>query len=104
MAIDLEAIEARAQKLDAVVIRRRDGTGRRAPLIVYESVDTIRAMAFEITRLHSDIERKDAALRESSRFLDYFANDRTSLVGSGTPKSCLAQITAALGNAKEGGR
>ena len=36
------------------------------------------------------------ALREAERFIDYFAEDRTSFVGPGTPKSCLAQIRAAL--------
>ena len=39
------------------------------------------------------------ALKEAERFLDYFANERTSFVGIGTPKSALAKVRAALSKA-----
>lgn len=40
-----------------------------------------------------------AALKEAERFLDYFANERTSFAGGGTPKSALATVRAALSKA-----
>ena len=51
--------------------------------------------AFIVQACNSFDAMRDA-LKEAERFLDYFAEGRTSFVGAGTPKSCLAQIRAAL--------
>jgi len=44
------------------------------------------------------------APQEAERFMDYFAGDRTSFEGSGTPMSCLTQIREALAALKETSR
>ena len=44
----------------------------------------------------AQLETTKGALREARRFMDYFANERTTFDGPGTPKTCLAQIDAAL--------
>jgi hypothetical protein len=40
------------------------------------------------------------ALKEAERFLDYFANGRTSFVGGGTPRSAWEQVRAAIAKAE----
>ncbi len=39
------------------------------------------------------------ALREAERFLDYFANGRTSFSGGGTPRTAHDQVRAAIAKA-----
>jgi hypothetical protein len=59
------------------------------------------ANAALIARAVNSFEALVSALREAERFLDYFAEGRTAFVGPGTPKSCLAQVRAALAKAEE---
>lgn len=47
-------------------------------------------------RLMASSKKMYAALQEAERFLDYFANERTSFAGGGTPLSALAKVRAAL--------
>ena len=122
MTLDLAPIEARAaaaspgpwrEGIDGNVrVYGPDARGVHSGLIasfirradvkfITHARQDVSALIAEITRLREENARKDAALREAARFLDYFANERTTFVGPGTPKSCLAQITAVLGDGKE---
>ncbi len=57
-------------------------------------IDWFVARAAELVALKTRLADAEAALREAWRFMDYFAEGRTSFVGPGTPKSCLARIDA----------
>ena len=54
-----------------------------------------------IDALRAHVAQLEAALKEARRFMEYFAEGRTSFVGSGTPQTCLAQIDAALKDAPQ---
>ena len=73
----------------------------RGPHLAYiaklgENVREYNANAAFIVQACNSFDAMRDALKEAERFLDYFAEGRTSFVGAGTPKSCLAQIRAAL--------
>lgn len=56
----------------------------------------IHTLIAENFALAAENARLREALTESRRFMDYFANGRTSFTGPGTPTSCLAHIDWAL--------
>lgn len=49
-------------------------------------------------KLAIDRDQLRAALVEAERFMAYFAGETDTFVGPGTPKTCLAEIRAALGH------
>jgi hypothetical protein len=59
------------------------------------------ALIDENAALRARVAQLETALKEARRFMEYFAEGRTSFVGSGTPQTCLAQIDAALKDAPQ---
>ena len=55
----------------------------------------------DYAKIFAENEAMRKALEEAERFMDYFAEGRTSFEGGGTPKTCLADIRAALASLKE---
>ena len=61
----------------------------------------IRVEQQDYAKIFAENEAMRKALEEAERFMDYFAEGRTSFEGGGTPKTCLADIRAALASLKE---